>query len=102
MKLTRWEQFAHKCDFINAFEAGVKRTVLSLAALIDAAVARGKTVDCYGASTKGNMLLQAVGLGPDHVRWALERSEEKVGRYTLTGIPIVHESRGRADPGSRP
>ncbi|MHC4733091.1 MAG: class I SAM-dependent methyltransferase [Planctomycetota bacterium] len=57
-----------------------------------------ETVDLYGASTKGNTLLQVCGIGPKQVRWALERSPAKWGRYTITGVPIVEESQGRADP----
>ncbi len=59
----------------------------------------GKTVDLLGASTKGNTLLQTCGITADQVRRAWERSPEKVGRYVgVTGIPIVDEVAGRADP----
>jgi NDP-4-keto-2,6-dideoxyhexose 3-C-methyltransferase len=59
---------------------------------------RGQIADICGASTKGNTLLQFCGIGPDHVRQAWERSPEKWGRQTITGIPIVSENVGRADP----
>ncbi len=58
----------------------------------------GLTVDLYGASTKGNTLLQFCALGPEDIRQAWERSSEKVGRKTVTGIPIVSEEIGRRDP----
>lgn len=57
-----------------------------------------RTVDLYGASTKGNTLCQFVGLGPDRIRQAWERNPDKVGRLTATGVPIVSEEVGRADP----
>lgn len=59
---------------------------------------RGLVVDILGASTKGNTLLQYCKIGPELVRRAIERSPEKVGRYTVSGIPIVGEVAGRTDP----
>jgi NDP-4-keto-2,6-dideoxyhexose 3-C-methyltransferase len=59
---------------------------------------QGRTIDLYAASTKANTTLQYCGLGPDAIRQAWERSPEKVGRQTVTGIPIVSEETGRADP----
>ena len=57
----------------------------------------GKSVIGYGASTKGNSLLQYYGIGPDLLPCIAERSEEKVGLYTGgTGIPIISEEEMRA------
>lgn len=56
----------------------------------------GRTVDIYGASTKGNTYLQVLGWG--QFRRALERSPAKWGRSTVTGVPIVGEEEGRKDP----
>jgi len=59
-------------------------------------------VDLLGASTKGNTLLQLAGItqGNDRgqVRWAWERHPEKIGRQTVTGVPIVGEAQGREFP----
>jgi NDP-4-keto-2,6-dideoxyhexose 3-C-methyltransferase len=69
----------------------------ALASHLDA----GGTIDLYGASTKGNTLLQYCGIDHTVVRQAWERSPEKVGRYVgVSGIPIVSEEAGRADPPS--
>jgi NDP-4-keto-2,6-dideoxyhexose 3-C-methyltransferase len=65
---------------------------------INTAVTISGVVDLYGASTKGNTLLQVCGIGPQQVRWALERSEAKWGRHTITMVPIVNEQLGREDP----
>jgi hypothetical protein len=62
------------------------------------AVSAGKTIDLYGASTKGNTLLQFCDLGPPLIRQAWERSEAKWDRRTATGIPIVSEEDGRSSP----
>lgn len=60
---------------------------------------QGGTIDLYGASTKGNTLLQVVGLGAGEIRQALERTPQKWGRFVgRTGIPIVPEEVGRRDP----
>jgi len=58
----------------------------------------GKTTYIYGASTKGNCLLQYAKIGPSEVRYAVERNLEKVGRTTSTGIEIISEETMRANP----
>jgi NDP-4-keto-2,6-dideoxyhexose 3-C-methyltransferase len=55
-------------------------------------------VDCYGASTKFSTLAQYCGIGPQHIRQCVERSPEKVGLQTVTGIPIVSEATWREQP----
>lgn len=52
----------------------------------------------YGASTKGNCLLQYAGIGPELVPYAVERNLEKVGKMTSTGIPIISEETMRDTP----
>ena len=52
----------------------------------------GKTVCVYGASTKGNTLLQYYGIDSTMVKCAAERNPQKYGcRTPLTHIPIVSE-----------
>ena len=59
--------------------------------------ARGREICVYGASTKGNTLLQVFGLDHSLIRSAAERNPEKWGKYTVgTWIPIVSEAEGRA------
>lgn len=56
----------------------------------------GKTVAVYGASTKGNTILQWYGLDSFDIALAMERDPTKVGLYTVgTGIEIVSEDEGR-------
>ena len=60
-------------------------------------VAKGKKVYVYGASTKGNVILQYYGLDSKLITAAAERSPEKWGRYTVgSWIPIVSEDEARA------
>lgn len=57
---------------------------------------KGKSVWVYGASTKGNTILQYYGLDHSLIEAASERSPEKWGKYTVgTGIPIVSEEEAR-------
>jgi len=57
---------------------------------------QGRTVDVYGASTKGNTLLQVFGIDNSLIRAAAERNPEKWGKYTVgTWIPIVSEEESR-------
>ena len=59
--------------------------------------AGGKTVFGYGASTKGNVLLQFCGLGPADIPMIAEVNEDKFGCFTPgTRIPIVPEAEARA------
>lgn len=53
---------------------------------------QGKKIWVIGASTKGNVILQFYGLDHTLIDAAVERSEEKIGKFTIgTGIPIKNE-----------
>ena len=53
----------------------------------------GKTVFGYGASTKGNVILQFCGLGPDDLPGIAEVNADKFGAFTPgSKIPIVSEA----------
>jgi len=55
-----------------------------------------KNIFLYGASTKGNTLLQYYKLDYNIIPYAAERSPEKWGKYTVgTGIKIVSEKFAR-------
>jgi hypothetical protein len=59
-------------------------------------VASGKSVWVYGASTKGNVILQYYGLDRNIISGAAERSPEKWGKRTIgTGIDIYPEEVAR-------
>ena len=58
--------------------------------------ANGKKIYAYGASTKGNTILQYYGLDYSLIAGAADKSEEKWGKYTVgTEIPIVSEEEAR-------
>ena len=55
-----------------------------------------KKVFIYGASTKGNTLLQYYGINSNVITYASERSPEKWGKYTIgTGLKIISEDYAR-------
>lgn len=61
---------------------------------------KGKVIHVYGASTKGNTMLQYFGLDNRLIEAAAERDHRKAGKKTVgTQIPIIteEESRRRAD-----
>jgi hypothetical protein len=58
--------------------------------------ASGKRVFGYGASTKGNVLLQYCKIGPEMLECIAEVNEEKFGSYTpATHIPIISEKEAK-------
>ncbi|MBV5347093.1 class I SAM-dependent methyltransferase [Lamprocystis purpurea] len=57
----------------------------------------GKRIHIYGASTKGNTILQLCGIDNRIIDVAAERNPDKYGAHTLgTDIPIVSEADSRA------
>ena len=56
----------------------------------------GKKIFLYGASTKGNTLLQYYGLTSKEIPFAAERSKTKWGKYTIgSGVKIISEKDAR-------
>jgi SAM-dependent methyltransferase len=70
-------------------------------ALIKAEKAKGKSIWGYGASTKGNTLLQFFNLDSALITAIAERNPDKFGKRTVgTNIPITSEAEMRkAQPG---
>ena len=68
-----------------------------LVALLKRLKKEGKKVHVYGASTKGNTILQWCGIDNRIVDVAADRNPDKHGAFTLgTDIPIVSEEQSRA------
>jgi len=79
------------------FEERVYRHRSDLVRLLKTLAADGKKVLGYGASTKGNVVLQFCGLTVTEVSAIAEVNEEKFGAYTPgTHIPIISEAEARA------
>jgi NDP-4-keto-2,6-dideoxyhexose 3-C-methyltransferase len=64
----------------------------ALVALLSRMKTEGKRVFGYGASTKGNVILQYCNIGPELLECVAEVNEDKFGCFTPgTEIPIVSE-----------
>lgn len=81
----------------TAFKERVFEHRKNLVNLIDALVADGKKIFGYGASTKGNVLLQFCGFTSKQIPYIAEVNEEKFGAFTPgTLIPIISEKEAKA------
>lgn len=79
------------------FEEKVFRHRDDLVRLIRALNSDGKTVLGYGASTKGNVMLQFCGFTAEDIPAIAEVNEDKFGCYCPgTGIPIISEAEAHA------
>lgn len=68
-----------------------------LTSLLRRLKSEGKRVHIYGASTKGNTILQWCGINHSTVDYAADRNPDKHGAHTLgTDIPIISEAESRA------
>ena len=80
------------------FQDRCKAEANKLVKFIDTVNNSGKEVWIYGASTKGNCLLQYANINSSKIRYAVERNLDKVGKMTSTGIEIISEDTMRAKP----
>jgi NDP-4-keto-2,6-dideoxyhexose 3-C-methyltransferase len=93
------EQFANLAQIRTyaKFSSRIRRIGEPLRAFVESEIARNNQLSVYGASTKGNTLLQVFGLDRSLIRSAAERNPEKWGRFTVgTWIPIISEAEARA------
>jgi hypothetical protein len=82
----------------DAFAKRVEELKTKTVQFVKDAKKRGEKVYVYGASTKGNTLLQYYGLDREHVPFAAERNPQKWGKKTVgSRVPIISEEQARAD-----
>ena len=100
LRAMRQEEFDLELDTdkpYRHFQDSVNVHGEQLSALLKKLRAEGKRVHVYGASTKGNTILQWCGIDNRLVDVAAERNPDKYGARTLgTDIPIVSEAESRA------
>ena len=78
------------------FCARVGKIKTDLTHLLKTEKKKGKKIFVYGASTKGNVLLQYFDIDSSLIAAAVERNTEKWGSRTPgTGIPIISEEEAR-------
>lgn len=85
---------------VTPYQAFAERVALhreSLLSLLDKLKSEGKRIAGYGASTKGNVLLQYCGIGTQYLDCIAEVNEQKFGSFTPgTLVPIVPEAEAKA------
>lgn len=87
----------HTTEPYRQFAEQVKAHRESLVSLLDQLKKAGKKIVGYGASTKGNVLLQYCNIGTQYLDCIAEVNEQKFGSYTPgTLIPIVSEKEAMA------
>ena len=80
-----------------AFQGRIRALREELMRLLSSLKNEGKRVHVYGASTKGNVLLQWCGIDKNLVECAADRNPDKHGARTIgTDIPILSEAQSRA------
>lgn len=78
--------------FKNEMESNIDK----LSTFINSEYKKGKKIWIYGASTRGNVILQAARLAYPVISGASERNPEKWGKKTLgTNIPMYSEEEAR-------
>lgn len=96
----RFEEFNMALDTdapYQKFKENIERNRNDLLFFINQERIKGKTVFVYGASTKGNVLLQYCDLNEQIIPFAAERNPRKWGTRTLgSSIPIISEEEARA------
>jgi NDP-4-keto-2,6-dideoxyhexose 3-C-methyltransferase len=79
------------------FAFRIERIKNDVVGFIKEQAGQGKKIYVYGASTKGNTLLQYFGLNSTVITAAAERNPAKWGKVTIgSRIPIISESDARA------
>ena len=97
---TRHKEFDLELDTDKpyiAFQQRIEKLKTELHDLLVKLKAEGKKIHVYGASTKGNTILQWCDIGHSLIEFAAERNPDKYGASTLgTSIPIISEAESRA------
>jgi SAM-dependent methyltransferase len=100
IKLLRQEEFDLELDTDKPYKNFQNRINVhkeELNTLLKNLKKQGKKIHIYGASTKGNTILQWCGIDHRMIEVAAERNPDKYGAYTIgTEIPIVSEVESRA------
>jgi hypothetical protein len=77
---------------ISLFESSIEYSRERVVEFIRKEKAKSKKIAAFGASTKGNCILQYFGLNSDDLDFVVDRSPWKEGLYTIgTWVPIKHE-----------
>jgi len=100
LEKVRQEEFDLELDTdkpYKNFQDRINRHKEELSNLLKGLKREGKKIHIYGASTKGNTILQWCGLDHTVIDYAADRNPDKDGAKTIgTDIPIINEKKSRA------
>jgi len=96
-KILEWESIFETLEPYEKFAMRVSAHRTKLCEKISAIRQKGALILGYGASTKGNVILQYCGLTPQQIPAIAEVNPDKFGAYTPgTLIPIISEKEAHA------
>jgi hypothetical protein len=96
LRVREFELALDAAEPYERFAAAAERVREDLAAMCRGLVEEGKTIHVYGASTKGNTILQYVGIDHTLIPYAADRNPDKHGSETIgTKITIISEAHSR-------
>ncbi len=96
IRIREFEMALDASEPYERFAVCAEQVRTELAAVCRDLVDAGKTIHVYGASTKGNTILQYAGIDRTLVPYAADRNPDKHGSETIgTNIPIISEERSR-------
>lgn len=79
----------------DEFRKKVEKQKIDLLNLLNKIKSENKSIHIYGASTKLNTILNFCDIGKDLIQYAAERSPEKWGAKTISGIELISEEESR-------
>ncbi|MGA2177690.1 MAG: class I SAM-dependent methyltransferase [Verrucomicrobiota bacterium] len=96
MRLREFELALDSDAPFAVFRNNIKKIKKDLQAFLKKAKKERKLVHGYGASTKGNTILQYCDVTPDLMPAVADRNKDKWGSHTIgTNIPIISEEESR-------
>ncbi|MBI5122703.1 methyltransferase domain-containing protein [Candidatus Roizmanbacteria bacterium] len=98
MRKNEEKMMLYKKEGYMSFVNKIKSIKKQLRAFIKKENKKGKKIYLYGASTRGNTLLQFCSLDNSHIAAAVERNSEKWGKmFVSVSIPIISEEQARKE-----
>tara|TARA_B100001093_G_scaffold233794_1_gene224072 strand:- start:2928 stop:4199 length:1272 start_codon:yes stop_codon:yes gene_type:complete len=89
------DKFSEIQTYLN-YASRVEKLKEKLLKFIIEEQSKGKTIYCYGASTKGNTILQYFDINENLIEKVVDRDHRKFNKYTVgTNLKVISEEEGR-------
>ncbi len=89
----------NKVGVYKKWALNVRETIKEFSSEVLKLKKAGHKIACFGASAKGNTLLNSCNLSTDIIDYIVDQTPEKIGKYSPgTGIPIVNISELQKNP----